>query len=66
MTRMGMATAICACLPDKVMEQILEIWESRADRHVEMDFRHGRCLSIKVTDTKKFTLKDFEGKDLTT
>jgi hypothetical protein len=65
MTRLGMATAVAACLPVGVLEQILDIWEARADRHVEMDFRHGRCLSIKVTDTKKFTLDDFDENRLT-
>ena len=42
------------------MEQIMDIWEAQADRHVEMDFRHGRCLRIKITDTQQFTLDDFE------
>ena len=60
MTTAGLASAVLACLPAGVMEQILDIWEAQADRHVEMDFRHGRCLRIKITDTQQFTLDDFE------
>ncbi len=60
MTRLGQASAVVACLPNGVLEQILEIWEARADRHVEMEFKDGRCLEIKVTDTKRFQKEDFK------
>ncbi len=60
MSKAGLALAVAACLPAGVMEQILEIWEDQADRHVEMDFKDGRCLAIKVTDTKRFGSEDFD------
>jgi len=59
MTRLGLATAVVACLPNGVMEQILEIWESKGDYQVVMEFRHGRCLRIKVTESRQFQGEDF-------
>ena len=60
MTRLGQASAVVACLPNGVLEQILEIWEERADRHVEMEFKDGRCLEIKVTKSERFQKDDFK------
>ncbi len=59
MTKLGLASAVVACLPDGVMEQILEIWEARADRSVVMHFKDGRCLRMEATDIKQFSKGDF-------
>lgn len=40
--------------------QLLEIGKSHSNRKVEMNFKDGRCLEIKVTDTQRFTKDDFE------
>ena len=59
MSRAGQATLLVECLPAGVLEQLLEIWEAQLDRHVEMEFHHGRCLEFKVTTRQQFSNADF-------
>jgi len=59
MNRSALATSVVACLPADVLEQLLEIWEAQLDRHVEMEFHHGRCLEFKVTTRQQFSNADF-------
>ena len=59
MTHFELAYAIIAYLPRGVLEQILEIGKTRAHRHVEMEFKHGRCQEIKVTQSQRYHPEDF-------
>lgn len=59
MTRLGAASAVIACLPNGVMEQILGIWEARTSCHVDMEFQDGRCMEMKVTTAQRFQKEDF-------
>lgn len=59
MTRLGAATALCEALPRKVMERMLVILEERGSYQVVMDFKDGRCLRMKVTDSQQFENEDF-------
>ncbi len=59
MSKAGLASAVLACLPAGVMEQILEIWEKQSDRRVVLNFKGGRCLKIEVTGIQQFGKDDF-------
>ncbi len=59
MTRLGAATLLCEILPVRVMERILEIREKKGSYQVVMDFKDGRCLRMKVTDSQQFENEDF-------
>ena len=54
-----MATTVVACLPDGVLQQILDIWEDRSNRRMILDFKHGRCLKSEVIKTQRYTNDDF-------
>lgn len=59
MTRLGAATTLCEILPREVMERLLGIWQEKGDYQVVMDFKDGRCLRMKVTDSQQFENEDF-------
>ena len=60
MTRLGLASAVVACLPVGVMEQIMEIWEGKTSCHVDMEFQVGRCMEMKVTTAMRYKNEDFK------
>lgn len=65
MTRYDLAFGLMDYIPLGALEQLIEIGRSRSNRKVEMNFKDGRCLEIKVTDIQRFSKEDFpeEGAD---
>ena len=59
MTNLGRASAVAACLPAGVLDEILDIWEGREDKSVVMHFKDGRCLRMEATDIKQYGKDDF-------
>lgn len=62
-TRYDLALALMNYITIEALERIAVIGRARTDCHVEMDFKHGRCLAIKVTDVQRFSGKDFTEQD---
>jgi len=59
MTHLGHATALAAMLPPGAVKQLCDIWESRENCQVLMDFGGGRCTVIRITRTQRFQRDDF-------
>ena len=59
MSKLGAASALAACLPIGAMRRILDIWEAQESCRVELEFKDGRCLEIRVTRAARFGSDDF-------
>jgi len=59
MTRYDLAQAVAGYFPTQVLEQFLRIGEDGSNCHVELEFKAGRCLRVKVTNMQQFRNEDF-------
>ncbi len=59
MSKAGQASAVVACLPTGVMEQILEFWEEQSTGRLLLHFKDGRCQRAEATDIRQYGKDDF-------